>query len=94
MLPDQVGIAKAEGWMVLTECNQVLVVIKDLRISMFVRPVEVVNAVRRLKGVMNTLFRAEQFLATEHERHTLRSKHSRLRQQVEADEFSLADARN
>ena len=94
MLPDQIGIAKAEGWMVLTECNQVLVVIKDLRISLFVRPVEMVNAVRRLKGVMNTLFRAEQFLATEHERHALGGEDCRLCQQVEADEFSLADARN
>ena len=71
MLPDQIGIAKTEGGMVLAQLNQILVVLEHLRIALQVIPVEMIDTVRRLKTVVHTFFVAQQFLATKHEGHTL-----------------------
>ena len=73
--------------MVAAQGDEVFVVLKDLRVFRFVRPIEMVNAVRRLKRIMDALFGAQQFLATEHEGNTLRGKYSCLCQEVETYQF-------
>ena len=57
--------------MVLAQLNQILVVLEHLWIALQVIPVEMIDAVRRLKAVVYTFFVAQQFLATKHEGHTL-----------------------
>ena len=87
MLSYKVSTSKTESGMILAELNQVLVVLKHLRIFLQVVPVKMVDAVGRLKGIMNTFLIAQHFLAAEHEGNALRSEHSSLCKQVEPDDF-------
>ena len=56
MLAHQVSITQAEGRMIATQGYQVAVVFEHLRIALLVAPIETVDAVGRLKAVVNTLF--------------------------------------
>ena len=80
--------------MVLAELYQVAIVFKHLRVPLQVLPVQVVDAVGRLVTVMYALLVAQQFLATQHERHPLRREHCRLCQQVEAYQLVFRQAGN
>ena len=71
VLAYQMGIAETEGRVVLPQGDEVAVVLKDLRVALFVLPVELVDAVGRLEGVMHQLLVTQQFFAAEHEGDTL-----------------------
>ena len=92
MLADQVGTAQTEGGMVLAQGDEVLVVVEHLRIALLVAPVELVDAVGRLKRVVHALLVAQHLLAAEHEGHALRGEDGRLGQQVEADQLVFRPA--
>ena len=87
MLTYQMGIAQAESRMMVAQGYQVAIVLEDLRILLQVCPVQAVDAIGRLEGVMDALLVAQQFLTTEHEGDTLRRKDSRLGQQVKANQL-------
>ena len=87
VLAHQVGIAQAEGRMMLAQGNEVLVVFEHLRIALQIGPIQMVDAIGRLEGVVHTLLVAKQFLATEHEGNTLRGEDSSLSQEVETNQF-------
>ena len=53
MLAHQVGTAQTEGGMVLAQGDEVLVILKHLRILGLVAPVEVVDLIRRLERIVN-----------------------------------------
>ena len=78
MQAHEISRTQMEGGMSLAQGDEVLVVIKDLWIALFVLPVQTVDTVGRLERVVHTLFGAKQFLATEHEWHTLRGKDGSL----------------
>ena len=78
----------------LAQADEVLVILKHLRIAQLVLPVKLVDAVGRLIRVVNAFLIAQQLLATEHEGYSLRGKHGRLCQQVEAYQFVLSNAWN
>ena len=80
--------------MILTQGDEVLVVFKHLRVTLQVIPVEVVDAVGRLKGVMHPFLVAQQLLATQHERYTLGSEDGGLRKQVKTYHFVIGDSRH
>ena len=46
MLSDEVGAAKTEGWMVLAQGNQILVIFENLWVFRLVTPVQMIDAVR------------------------------------------------
>ena len=71
MLAYKVGIAQAEGGMMLSEGDEILVIRKDLRILRLVGPIQLVDAVRRFETVVHTFLIAQQFFTTKHEGHTL-----------------------
>ena len=71
MFAYEVGTAQAECRMVAAQGDEVLVVLKDLRLFRLIRPVEVVDAVRRLERVVDALLGAQQFFARKHEGYTL-----------------------
>ena len=45
VLAHKVGIAQAEGWVILAQLDKVLVILKNLRILDFVGPVELIDAI-------------------------------------------------
>lgn len=93
VLAYQVGAAQAEGRMGQAEMDQALVVVEDLGIALEVVPVEVVDLVGRLEGVVHALLGAQHLLAAEQEGHALGGEDGRLGQQVEADEGLLVKLR-
>ena len=62
----------------LAQRNEVLIVLEHLRIALQVSPIQMIDAVGRLEGVMHTLLVTQQFLAAEHEGNTLGSEDSGL----------------
>ena len=80
--------------MILSERNEPTVIVKHLRIAFLVRPVYLIDAVRRLKAIMYALLRAQQFLAGKHEGYALRREDCRLCQQVETDKHVVCDSRD
>ena len=86
-------ITETERGMVLTELDEVAVIVEHLRVLAQVLPPESVDAVGRLEAVVHPFLIAQHLLAAEHERHTLGGEHCRLSQQVETDELVVADAR-
>ena len=94
MLTHQVGIPQTEGWMILTQLDELLIIVEYLRVFLFVCPVKVVDTVGRLEAVVYAQFGAQQFLTREHEGYALRGEDSRLCQQVKLDELLFSQTRN
>ena len=88
----EVGLGQPEGGMVLAQLDEFLVVVEHLGITLQVVPVELIDAVGRVEGVVHALLAAQHLLAAEDEGHTLRGEHGGLGQLVESDEFLVADA--
>ncbi len=78
----------------LAKLDEVFIILKDLRIFLEVAPVEVVDAVRRLVGVVYSLLVAQHLFTAQDEGDTLRREDGSLCQQVETDKLLLGDARN
>ena len=53
VLAHEVGITQTEGGMMLAQGDEILVIRKDLRLLRLMAPVELVDAVRRFKAVVN-----------------------------------------
>ena len=45
MLPDQMGITQPEGRMVLTEGDKILIILENLRITLEIRPIKLVDTI-------------------------------------------------
>ena len=73
--------------------DEAAVVFEHLWIDLEVVPVETVDAVGRVEGIVYPFLVAQHLFATKHERNTLRSEHKRLRQEVELYQFGSGYAR-
>ena len=71
MLTHQMSIAQAESRMMTTQADQVAIVLEHLRIAFLVLPAQTVDAIGRLKRVVNALLGTQQLLTAEHERYAL-----------------------
>ena len=87
VLAHKMGIAQTESGMMLAQGDEVLIVFEHLGVTLQVGPIEVVDAVGRLEGVVDTFLVAQQLFATEHERYALRGEHGSLRQQVKTNQL-------
>ena len=67
----RISISHTESKMMLAQGNQFLIVVENLRITGLVLPVQAINAVGTLIGVMHALLGTQQFLATQHKGNTL-----------------------
>ena len=71
MLSHQMSVAEAESRVMLAKGDEILLIFEYLRITLQILPIELVDAIRRLEGVVYALLATEQFLARQHEGHTL-----------------------
>ena len=79
--------------MMLAQGNQLLIVVEHLRETLEVIPVEMVDGIGRLKGVMHAFLVTEHLLTAEDERNALTGEHRRLSEQVETYQFIGGNAR-
>ena len=87
VLANHVGIAHTESRMSLAHRNQVLDVVEHFTISGLLLPVDGIDVVRAIVGIVYALLVAHHFIAGEDERHTLRSEHEGFRQLVQSHLF-------
>ena len=87
VLANHVGIAHTESRMSLAHRNQVLNVVEHFTISGLLLPVDGIDIVRAIVGIVYALLVAHHFIAGEDERHTLRSEHESFRQLVQSHLF-------
>jgi hypothetical protein len=87
MLTHLIASRKAEGWMVLAELNQILIEVECLWILLQIGPGKLVDAIRRVVTVVNSLLITKHLLAGKDERYTLRSEHTGLGKLVDAEQL-------